>query len=206
MKISAVCRDLAVAALVAAVISWSPAPSAQTKPSGRAIGPVVAKVRIDLFSDFQCPSCKGLAEGTLKRIKEEYALKGKIRLVHHDFPLPQHQYAKRAAILASAADRLGKFEEVSAALFREQPSWSGTGKVDEVVDSVLTPAERQQIREIAKDPAIAAAIQKDVELGQRMGVSSTPTMIISSNGKPNPVVGVVSYPVVSRYLDKLLAE
>jgi protein-disulfide isomerase len=187
-------------------IYGSVAPSAQTTPSGRAIGPVIAKVRIDLFSDFQCPSCKGLAEGTLKRIREDYALKGKVRLVHHDFPLPQHQYARRAAILAAAADRLGKFEQVSEVLFREQPAWSTNGKVDEAVDSVLTPDEQKRIREIAKDPAIAAAIEKDIELGHRMNVTSTPTMVITANSKPNPVVGVVSYPIVSRYLDQLLAQ
>jgi protein-disulfide isomerase len=206
MKISLASRAVVLAVLIVSQPFESPAPSAQAKPSGRAIGPIIAKVRIDLFSDFQCPSCKGLAEGTLKRIKEDYALKGKVRLVHHDFPLPQHQYAKRAAALAAAADRLGKFEDVSEVLFREQPSWSVSGKVDEADDSVLTPAERQKIREIAKDPAIAAEIEKDIELGRRMGVSSTPTMIIASNGKPNPVVGVVSYPLISRYLDKLLAE
>jgi protein-disulfide isomerase len=198
-------RPLLLVLLSAIAISGSAALSAQAK-SGRALGPVIAKVRIDLFSDYQCPSCKGLAEGTLKRIKEEYALKGKVRLVHHDFPLPQHQYAKRAAILASAADRLGKFEQVSEVLFREQPSWSVNGQVDDVVDSVLTPDERKKIREIAKDPAIAADIDKDVELGKRMGVTSTPTMIITANSKPNPIVGVVSYPVISRYLDSLLAQ
>jgi protein-disulfide isomerase len=198
-------RPLLLVLFAAIALSGSAAPSAQVK-SGRALGPVIAKVRIDLFSDYQCPSCKGLAEGTLKRIKEDYALKGKVRLVHHDFPLPQHQYAKRAAILASAADRLGKFDQVSEVLFREQPSWSVNGKVDDAVDSVLTPDERKKIREVAKDPAIAADIDKDVELGKRMGVTSTPTMVITANSKPNPVVGVVSYPVISKYLDSLLAQ
>jgi protein-disulfide isomerase len=188
------------------ITSGSTSPWAQTRASRRAVGPVIAKVRIDLFSDFQCPSCKGLAEGTLKRIKEDYALKGKVRLVHHDFPLPQHRYARKAAILASAADRLGKFDEVSDVLFREQPSWSVNGKVDDVVDSVLTPDERKRIREIANDPAIAAAIDKDIELARRMNVTSTPTMVITANSKPNPVVGVVSYPIISRYLDQLLAQ
>ena len=113
---------------------------------------------------------------------------------------------KRAAILASAADRLGKFEQVSEVLFREQPSWSVNGKVDDAVDSVLTPDERKKIREIAKDPTIAEAIDKDIELGHRMNVTSTPTMVITANSKPNPIVGVVSYPVISRYLDSLLAR
>src|SRR6476620_7184086 len=102
MKTSSVRYVLITALLVLVAPFASLAPSAQTK-TGRAIGPVTAKVRIDLFSDYQCPSCKGLAEGALKRVKDDYARTGKIRFVHHDFPLPQHQYAKRAATLAAAA-------------------------------------------------------------------------------------------------------
>lgn len=184
----------------------TPATRAQAPgPSARAVGPVTAAVRIDIYSDFQCPACKALAEQTIKRVRVEYALAGKIRLVHHDFPLPQHQYARRAAVLAAAADRLGKFEQVSEALFRLQESWAATGKVEDAVDSVLTPEARTKLRELAKDPAIVAAIDRDVELGTRLNVSSTPTMIVSVNGKPNPVVGAVSYAVLSRYLNSVVA-
>jgi protein-disulfide isomerase len=194
-----------LAALVVLGISVT-ALAQSAAPSGRAVGPVISKVRIDVFSDFECPACKSLAEGTLRRIKDEYALKGRIRLVHHDFPLPQHKHATQAAVLAAAAERFGKFDQVAEALFRQQESWSRTGRVEEAVDSVLTPEERKRIREIAKDPAIAAAIQRDIELGRRTNVKSTPTMIITHNGQPNPVVGVVSYPILSRLLDQLLAE
>jgi len=155
----------------------------------RAVGPVTAAVRIDLFSDFQCPACKALHEQTIKRVKEEFAQTGKIRLVHHDFPLPQHKYARPAAILAAAADRLGKYDAVADALFHQQESWGQTGNVDAVVDSVLTPEERKKLREIAKDPAILANIERDIQLGERMQVGSTPTMIVTHDGKPNPVGG-----------------
>jgi protein-disulfide isomerase len=186
--------------LAAFVIS---APAAQTT-STRATGPVAAAVRIDLFSDFQCPACKSLHEQTIKRVKEQFAMRGKLRLVHHDFPLPQHRYARPAAILAAAADRLGKYDEVADALFRQQESWSQSGNVDAVVDSVLTPEELKKLREIAKDPAILANIERDIQLGQRMKVSSTPTMIVTHDGKPNPVVGVVSYTVFSKYLNTIV--
>ena len=194
-------KHFASALLLAALAMSSPA--AQTQ-STRAMGPVAAAVRIDLFSDFECPACKALHEQTIKRVKEEYAMKGKLRLVHHDFPLPQHKHARQAAILAAAADRLGKYDVVTDALFRQQETWSQSGNVDAVVDSVLTPEERKKLREIAKDPAILANIERDVQLGQRMKVSSTPTMIVTHDGKPNPVVGVVSYPVFSRYLNTIV--
>ena len=195
-------RSFALVVLVLA-LGVAGSPAAQTKTT-RAVGPVTAAVRIDLFSDFQCPACKALHEQTIKRVKEEFAQAGKIRLVHHDFPLPQHKYARQAAILAAAADRLGKYDVVADALFHQQESWSVSGNVDAVVDAVLTPEERKKLREIAKDPAILANIERDIQLGERMKVGSTPTMIITHDGKPNPVVGVVSYPVFSKYLNTIV--
>ena len=195
---------LSCALLAASLVVAGGTTSSGQSSTARAVGPVTAAVRIDVFSDYECPACKSLHEQTLRRVREEFAAKGKLRLVHHDFPLPQHKHARRAAALAAAADRFGKFEAVSDALFRQQETWSKGGGVDEIVDSVLTPEERKKIDEIANDPAIAASIERDIQLGQRMKVSSTPTMVVTHNGKPNPVVGVVSYPVFSKYLNSLL--
>ena len=195
-------RSIALAFLVLVLTGSSPGSAQST--SSRAVGPVTAAVRIDLFSDFQCPACKALHEQTVKRIKDNYARTGKVRLVHHDFPLPQHKFARQAATLAAAADKLGKFDAVADALFLQQDTWSKTGDVDSVVDSVLTPEERKKLRELAKDPAIAAGIERDVQLGEKSQISSTPTMIITHNGSPSPIVGVVTYAVVSRYIDSLL--
>jgi protein-disulfide isomerase len=191
---------------VLALVVTGAGPTFAQSASSRAVGPVTAAVRIDLFSDFQCPACKALHEQTIKRLKEDYARQGKIRLVHHDFPLPQHKFARQAATLAAAADKLGKYDAVADALFLQQDTWSKTGNVDAVVDSLLTPEERKKLRELAKDPAIAAGIERDVQLGEKSQVSSTPTMIITHNGSPSPVVGVVTYTVVSRYIDSLLAK
>ena len=71
---------------------------------------------------------------------------------------------------------------------------------------MLTPEERKKLREIAKDPAILSGIERDVQLGQRMKVGSTPTMIVTHDGKPNPVVGVVTYNVFSKYLNTITGQ
>ena len=191
--------------LTSLALAGSQSSSAQSG-TARNVGPVTAAVRIDLFSDFECPACKALHEQTVTRVKEDFARQGKVRLVHHDFPLPQHKQARRAATLAAAADKLGKFDVVADALFKQQETWSKSGNVDDVVDSVLTPAERKKIDELAKDPAIAKNIEQDIELGNRMQVNSTPTMVITHNGKPSPVVGVISYQVLSKYLNSLLGS
>jgi protein-disulfide isomerase len=199
-------KHFARALIVGSVVATAASPFAQTAGSGRTVGPIVAKVTVDVFSDFQCPHCKLLAAQTLNRVEEDYARKGKIRLVHHDFPLPMHQYAKQAALLAAAADRIGKFEQVSEALFRKQDDWSVSGKVEEAVDSVLTPEEATKVRELAKDPAVAAVVQHDIDLGTRLNITQTPTIIITKNLKSERIAGFVTYPILSRYLDQLLAQ
>jgi protein-disulfide isomerase len=199
-------KHFARALIIGSVVAMSASPFAQTTGSGRTVGPIVAKVTVDVFSDFQCPHCKSLADQTMNRVEEDYARKGKIRLAHHDFPLPMHQYAKQAALLAAAADRIGKFEQVSEALFRKQDDWSVNGKVEETVDSVLTPEEAKKVRELAKDPAVAAVVQRDIDLGTRLNINQTPTIIITKNLKSERIAGFVTYPILSRYLDQLLAQ
>jgi protein-disulfide isomerase len=166
----------------------------------------MAKVTVDVYSDFQCPHCKALEEQTLERIKQEYAVTGKIRLVHHDYPLPMHAYAKQAALFAAAADRVGKFAQVSQVLFKTQDTWAANGKVEEAVDSVLTPAEAAKVRELVKDPAVAAVVQRDIDLGNRLNITQTPTIILTKNLKSDRVAGNVSYAILKRYLDQLLAN
>jgi protein-disulfide isomerase len=189
----------------AVLLALSVAAYAQTVSSGRAIGPITANVTMDVYSDFQCPHCKALAEQTLPRVKEEYALKGKIRLVHHDFPLPMHTYAKQAALFAAAADRVGKFEQVSEVLFKQQDRWGADGKVEEVVDGVLTEAEARKVHDLVKDPSVTAVVQRDIDLGTRLNITSTPTIIITKNLKSERVVGFVSYAILARYLDQQLS-
>jgi len=195
-------RPLLTALLLALTVSAQ----AQIAPAGRAVGPIVAKVTVDVYSDFQCPHCKALAEQTLPRVTQEYALKDKIRLVHHDFPLSIHPYARQAALFAAAADRVGKFAQVSEALFKQQDTWAANGKVEDAVDSVLTPAEAAKVRELVKDPSVAAVVQRDVDLGTRMNITSTPTILITKNLKSERVVGFVSYSILARYLDQQLAQ
>lgn len=190
-------RAILLFLLAGAVFGQSPA------PSGKSLGTAVAGITIEVFSDFQCPGCKVLHEQTLPLLIDEYVRRGRVYLVRHDYPLPQHTYAKQAACYACAANRVGKYEQVCDVLFKKQDSWGTNGKVDETVCSVLTPSEAAKVRALAIDPVILAEVEKDMSLGLRARISSTPTMLISHNGKTEMVPGAVSYPILRRYIDSL---
>ncbi|MBZ5606317.1 MAG: DsbA family protein [Acidobacteriia bacterium] len=172
-------------------------------PSGRVLGSAVSAITIDLYHDFQCPGCKVLYEQTLKPLIANYVKTGRVYLVEHYYPLPIHAFAREAACLACAADRIGKYEQVCDILFKKQEDWERTGKVEETVCSVLTASEAAKVRALAKDPSVIAEVDKDIALGQQHRVPGTPTMLITKAGKTYTIATPVSYSMLTRVLDNL---
>jgi protein-disulfide isomerase len=165
-----------------------------------------APIRIDEYSDFECPSCRALYMGTLRPLIDEYVSSGKVYLVHHNFPLSIHQYSQQAAEYADAGAAVGRFERVEEALFTKQPQWAADGKLQPVVDAVLTPAESKQVEELAHSSEIASMVQHDVQQGMQLGITQTPTMFIAHKGQSQRIAGYVTFDVLRRYLDALLQQ
>jgi protein-disulfide isomerase len=94
---------------------------------------------------------------------------------------------------------------VSAALFKQQQSWATSGKVTEALTGVLTASELQKVQKLAKEPQTMAEIEKDVALGKQLALKQTPTMNIKHNAKTYPVSGVISYSILEKFLNSLLA-
>jgi protein-disulfide isomerase len=70
----------------------------------------------------------------------------------------------------------------------------------------LTGAEAKKVHDLVKDPSVAAVVQRDIDLGTRLNITSTPTIIITKDLKSERVVGSVSYAILARYLDQLLSQ
>ena len=173
--------------------------------STKAMGSPTAPITIELFSDFQCPHCKEFHDETLPSVIHDYVNTGKVYLVRHYFLL-KFPYSRLSATYACAAEKIGKYDQVSDALFRTQQIWGQSGKVDEAVSNVLSPADAQKVRTLAKDPSIIMDVEKDTATGMAQSVTETPTMIIVHNGKRTPISGVISYSLLKMYLDKLLTQ
>src|SRR5204863_6007375 len=114
-------RDLLLLPVAAAAAGIS------ARAEGKYEGATGTVIRVEVFSDYQCPGCKQLHESTLRSLRDEFVNAGKVQIVHREFPLPMHQYARQAACLACAAEKMGHYRKVSDALFRDQPIWSTNG-------------------------------------------------------------------------------
>jgi protein-disulfide isomerase len=161
---------------------------------------------MDLYSDFTCPHCKMFHDQILPKLTADYITQGKAYLVFHEYTLtgPGHEYSREAANYAAAAARIGKYPQVSAALFAAQESWARTGKVWDTVSSVLTPAEKTKIQTLVKDPAVLADVQHDVESGNASRIDRTPTVIITAKGKQTPWSYWNDYPLFKSFMDDQL--
>ncbi|MBZ5582335.1 MAG: DsbA family protein [Acidobacteriia bacterium] len=195
MKLSAI-------ALVAVVASLA---NSLDIDRGKVLGSPSAPIKIDVYSDFECPACKVFHENTLPQLMRDYVIPGKATIVSHEFPLNIHQYSREAANYATAAARIGKYQAVADALFRKQTSWGANGKVWETVANVLTAEEQKKMQALAKDPSVLAEVQTDMQSGQAAGINETPTIFVTRGSQRYPLTGyALNYNLLKKLLNDLL--
>ena len=149
----------------------------------KGIGNPNAAVRLELFSDFQCPGCKAFHEQVLPILMRDYIGPGKVYFIAREFPLPMHPHSREAAYEATAAAHVGKYAQVADALFARQAVWGMNGAVWDTVSKVLTPAEQQKVLPLSKDPSIQAEVQNDINTAQQLKVPETPTIFVIRGDK-----------------------
>ena len=184
--------------------------STQAAESGDCMaGSPSSPVKIEVFSDFQCPACRAFYMETISRIFPEYAETNQVCIAYREFPLSMHQHAKIAARYGHAAMRLGpqQWRVVSDAMFASQPEWANSGDIDPVIQKVLSPANWEALQKEMQDTAaLDALIDADFNLGRERGVTSTPTFFVTANGKTEKIPTAVRYTILKRYLDSLLEK
>ena len=193
--------------LFAALLTSMAAPAGEINKD-KIVGSPTAPVAIEVYSDFECPACKTFHDRMLPILMRDYIVPGKAYLISREFPLniPAHKYSREAANYATAASRVGKYHQVSDALFQNQQSWSASGKYWDVIAGVLNPAEQKKVQALAKDPAVIAEVQSDVNTATSLKVSQTPTLYVKRGTKqyafPGP--GPENYVLLKSLIDGLL--
>jgi protein-disulfide isomerase len=170
-------------------------------------GSLDAPIKIEVFSDFECPSCRGLYLDVMRRVVVDYSGQNRVCLIYHEFPLVRvHRYSQEAARYAEAAAQLGrdKLLKVYDILFMDQAQWSQDGKLEASIAKVLSRAEIQRLKLILRDPGINAAIQKEIKLGEQKLITSTPTFFISAKGNEQRVQGQITYIALKQFIDSKL--
>jgi len=137
-------------------------------------GPAKAPITIVEFSDFHCPFCRRVLP-TLAQLESQYG--EKVKLVFRDFPIDNlHPGASQAHEAARCANEQGKFWAYHDKLFASPPKSSpeifkGLAKevgLDKIAFETCFDTGKYQ-----------AAVKKDIEEGNRLGVTGTPAFFIN---------------------------
>ena len=134
------------------------------------------KLTIVEFTEFQCPYCSRIAP-TMKELNNKYP--DKIKFVYKHFPLSFHANAQAAAAASIAAHKQGKFWEFRYALAPHSRELSDSMYVA-VAKEIGLDIEKFK-KDMVLDSAMMARIDKDFQLGVKVGVQGTPNFYI--NGK-----------------------
>jgi protein-disulfide isomerase len=163
----------------AASAAGTPTPAdAPEDPSLHARGPRKAPVQLEIYGDFQCPSCALVSQG-IDELQKQY--EDKMRVIFHQFPLEMHKHAVEAAMAAEAAAVQGKFWEMHDMLYQYQPVWSRATIVSNLFESYaeLLGLDVARFRADRQAADLRARIIEDGKRGENRGVKNTPTIFIN---------------------------
>lgn len=143
-----------------------------------------ARVVVVKFNDYQCPPCRrAYLEYTpvIRRLQARHP--GDVRYVVRDFPLDSdcnpsvHRRLHPAACDAAAALRIardaGHELEFERWLFENQESLTPGSVRERLVSLLGRPPETTEMA------AALAGVRRDVEIGQKLEVSGTPTLFVN---------------------------
>lgn len=127
------------------------------------------------FFDYRCGYCRRAYGPLQDAVKTD----GKVKIIYKEFPIFGGKPLMTQAALA--AHKQGRYDDFHKALM------NSTGQLDQKDLDVI--AEKLGL-DVAKlqadmhDPAMAAEIEKNMEVGRAMGINATPTLIIGSEIYP----------------------
>jgi len=140
-----------------------------------------APVEITEFADYQCPFCQTFATLQMPTIEERLIKTGRVRWRYRDFPLQQHPFARLAAHSAACADEQGKYWDQHQRIYEGQSEWAGARNAGPVFRDYARAGGLDLGRSDAcmKAGKYAGRIQASYNEGVQLGVSSTPTLLVS---------------------------
>jgi protein-disulfide isomerase len=151
--------------------------------SGTSLGDPAAKVKLDVWEDFQCSGCKSYSDTIEPSIIQAYVDTGKVLYTFHNAPFidggagESHQ-ASNAAMCAMDQGRFWDFHDMLFAnwLGENQGSFTETRLVDMARKLNL---DMTAFNQCYKDQKYSQQILADYAAGQKLGVPPTPGIFIN---------------------------
>jgi protein-disulfide isomerase len=139
-----------------------------------------APVEITEFADYQCPFCQTFATLQMPTIEQRLIDTGRLRWRYRDFPLQQHSFSRLAAHSAACADEQGKYWPQHQRIYEGQSEWAAARDAAGIFRRYAKENGLDLTRydDCMTAGRFAGRIQASYEEGVRLGVSSTPTLLV----------------------------
>jgi protein-disulfide isomerase len=162
---------------------------------GRTMGSSDAPVKVEIWSDFQCPGCRALATRIEPTLISQYVVPGYAQLIYRDaafqgrkVPAAWDESEQAAAAARCAADQ-GRFWHMHDWLFANWAGENEGGFRQERLRAIATEAELDvaayEACMAAGDKQQAASSETDQALA--LGVNQTPTIVLNGTPYDGPI-------------------
>ena len=180
---------------------------ARTTPPLNCLGGTLdAPIQMEVFSDFQCGYCRLFYLETITQVLKNYTPSNKICVLYNEFPLERHPYSRLAARYSLAAQRVGKKQWLAVidALYTKQEQWGQDGNIDAALKGTMSADDFDLTKKIMQDPSIEEAIKRDMDRGEKMGVTGTPAIFMAALNKKHPKYPYAPYQVWKDFFDTMV--
>lgn len=161
------------------------------KARGISVGADAAPVKVFVFSDYMCGGCGHFSTTIYPELKREFIDTNKVQFTYFDFPLGgSHIHSFIASRAARCAGDQNKFWEFHDHLLANQAAWSYSRSAP--IDYFKQLAGQLALDAGKFDSCLnsdehAEVVTANYQLGQQLGVGSTPTVIINGRHSMSPL-------------------
>jgi protein-disulfide isomerase len=176
------------------------------------LGSADAPVTMFEYSDYQCAFCSRHATTVLTKIVEQYVDSGKLRIVMREFPIESiHPRAFAASQTALCAGVQGKYWEMHDLIFANQRALSDD---DFKAHTQALGMDAAAFDACISDEKISHRIRVELQEGQRVGISGTPSFVVGLTDPEDSnkvhvtkfVRGAQPLEIFTEAIDELLTE
>jgi protein-disulfide isomerase len=149
--------------------------------------PAGSKVAIIVFEDMGCPAC-----ARAHPIEKQVATQYHVPLMRYDFPLAQHIWTFDGAVFARyLQDKVNAklADEYRSAVFASQMSISSKEDLQQFTQHWMQQHGQRMPMVIDPDGALAKKVHADFDLGMRLNVEYTPTLVVVTRNNYQVVSG-----------------
>ena len=149
---------------------------------GYLLGSDSATIEISEYADYQCPGCQVFETIQFPSIQKELIDPGIVRWRYRDFPLDEiHSHSRLASHSAACASDQGKYWEQHRQIYEAQSEWAAASSAGPIFRRLAQQVGLDLARydECMKSAKFAGRIEASLQEGLKLGVHSTPTLLVN---------------------------